>query len=88
MLIQKNLHQMKSMKKNAMPPTGAHFRNSACRLMFRAALRYLTDSARNEVERCDIPGRKVVSVETLDSAFQAHDLSYLLAIVDPPCSSS
>jgi hypothetical protein len=28
----------------------------AWRLMFRAALRYLADSERREVERCDMPG--------------------------------
>ena len=38
-----------------MPATGAHFRNNASRLMFLAAFLYLTDSARSDVDRWDIP---------------------------------
>ena len=34
---------------------GAHLRINAWRLMLRAALRYLTDSARSDVDRCDMP---------------------------------
>jgi hypothetical protein len=46
---------MKMMKNNPMPPTGAHFRIKSSRLMFRAALRYLADSDRREVDRVDMP---------------------------------
>ena len=42
---------MKRMVNKPMPPTGAHLRNRASRLMFLAALRYFADSDRSEVER-------------------------------------
>lgn len=38
-----------------MPAIGAYFLIMACRLMLRAALRYLADSERSEVDRCDMP---------------------------------
>lgn len=52
---QKNRHQMNSSTKKPIPPTGAHLRSSASRLIFRAAFRYLADSERSEVESVDMP---------------------------------
>jgi hypothetical protein len=37
------------------PTKGAYFLMRACRLIFRAALRYFADSERSEVDKCDIP---------------------------------
>lgn len=50
---------MKTIMKKAIPPTGAHFRNIAWRLILRAALRYFADSDRSEVDKVDMPGRRV-----------------------------
>ena len=36
---------------------GAYCRIIACMLIFRAALRYFSDSDRSDVDRCDIPWR-------------------------------
>ena len=36
-------------------PKGAYWRSIALKLMFRAALRYFSDSERNELDKCDIP---------------------------------
>jgi hypothetical protein len=73
-------------------------RISACRLMFRAALRYFADSERSEVERCDMP--KQVSQQD-SGAFvshgsiiagnmisKTHGPGCLPARADLPCSSS
>ena len=60
---------MNRMKKNPSPAIGAHFRISAWRLMFLAAFRYFTDSARKEVERCDMP--RVVSWVLMNEAEKA-----------------
>jgi hypothetical protein len=43
--------------KKAMPPTGAHLRSMACRLILRAALRYLADSDLSDVDKVDMPMR-------------------------------
>ena len=40
-----------------MAPMGAYCRIIAWMLIFRAALRYFSDSERSEVDRCDIPAR-------------------------------
>lgn len=37
------------------PTNGAYFLMRACRLIFRAALRYFADSERSDVDKCDIP---------------------------------
>ena len=58
---QKNRHHMKRIMKKPIPPMGAHFRMSSSRLIFRAALRYLADSERNEVESEDIPDDQLTS---------------------------
>jgi len=41
--------------KKPMTPNGAHFLIIAWRLIFLAALRYLSDSSRSEVDIVDIP---------------------------------
>ncbi len=41
---------------SAMAPTGAYCRSIACQLIFLAALRYFSESARSDVESWDIPG--------------------------------
>ena len=48
-------HHKKIIRINATAANGAYCRIMACMLMFLAALRYLSDSVRREVERCDIP---------------------------------
>lgn len=40
------------------PPIGAYCRIMASQLIFRAALRYLSDSERSDVERWDISGEE------------------------------
>lgn len=50
-----NLHHISRIIINSTPPSGAYCRNMAWMLMFRAALRYFSDSDRRDVDRCDIP---------------------------------
>lgn len=45
---------MKMMKINTTAAIGAYWRIIACTFMFRAALRYFSDSERSDVDRCDI----------------------------------
>lgn len=76
--------------KSPMPPTGAHFRINISRFMLRAALRYFADSDRSEVESVDMPEGPVHQWECATHLLlgETHDLSYLRATADPPCSSS
>jgi hypothetical protein len=50
-----NLHQMRMIIIKIIAPKGAYCRSIALKLMFRAALRYFSDSERNELDKCDIP---------------------------------
>lgn len=50
-----NLHQSRMIRMNMTAPNGAYCRSIAWMLIFRAALRYFSDSLRREDERCDIP---------------------------------
>lgn len=77
---------MNKMKKKPIPPIGAHLRISASRLMFRAALRYLADSDRRDVESCDIPARSCQGTLWPDMAGMTHDQDYLLSKASPPYS--
>jgi hypothetical protein len=56
-----NLHQMRMIIMKSIAPKGAYCRSMALKLMFRAALRYFSDSERRELDKCDIP-RKASSV--------------------------
>lgn len=46
---------MRMMRINNTPPRGAYCRSIAWKLIFRAALRYFSDSDRSDVDKCDIP---------------------------------
>lgn len=50
-----NLHHSRMIRMKMTAPIGAYWRSIAWMLMFRAALRYFSDSDRREDERCDIP---------------------------------
>ena len=50
-----NLQNMMMSRMNTIAATGAYFRSIACTLMFRAALRYFSDSDRRDVDKWDIP---------------------------------
>lgn len=54
-LIHQNLQYMKIIRISATAPSGAYWRNMACKLIFLAAFRYFSDSERKDVDRCDIP---------------------------------
>ena len=50
-----NLHQMRMIIIKIIAPNGAYWRSIALKLIFRAALRYFSDSERNELDKWDIP---------------------------------
>lgn len=50
-----NLHHRKTIIMNTMAASGAYCRIIAETLIFRAALRYFSDSERREVDKWDIP---------------------------------
>jgi|SRR5712671_8239193 len=50
-----NLHQMRMITTKSMAANGAYCRKRAWKLMLRAAFRYLSDSVRSELDKCDIP---------------------------------
>jgi len=50
----------------ATPPSGAYCRSMALKLRFFADLRYLSDSERSDVERCDMPGTKSTTRRGVD----------------------
>jgi hypothetical protein len=56
-----NLHHRRMIRMNAIAATGAYCRIIASTLIFRAALRYFSDSDRSEVDKWDIPAGEVVS---------------------------
>lgn len=58
-----NLHHSRMMTMKTIAAMGAYWRIIACMLMFRAALRYFSDSERNEVDRCDIPVKITAEVD-------------------------
>jgi len=53
-----SFQNMMTSRMNTMAATGAYCRSIAWKLMFRAALRYFSDSDRSDVDRCDIPVMK------------------------------
>ena len=72
--------------KNAIPPTGAHLRSMACKLILRAALRYLADSDLSDVDSVDMPekGRQ----RRTHHPVSTHDPSYPPSTASLPCSWS
>jgi hypothetical protein len=62
-----NLHHSRMIIIKSRAPKGAYCRIIALKLMFRAALRYFSDSERSELDRCDIPRKKRKSVVTVSS---------------------
>jgi hypothetical protein len=56
-----NLHHSRMIIIKSIAPKGAYCRIIALKLMFRAALRYFSDSERSEVDKCDIPRKSIVA---------------------------
>lgn len=53
--IYQSLHHKIKITRKIMAAIGAYWRIIALTLMLRAALRYFSDSARREVDKCDMP---------------------------------
>lgn len=68
-------------------PKGAYWRSIAWKFIFLAALRYFSDSERNDVDKCDIPAKGELGreVETNDTTYGRENL---LSIAILPCSWS
>lgn len=82
-----NLHQSRMIRMKMTAPNGAYCRSIAWMLIFRAALRYFSDSLRREDERCDIP-RWHDTLRTMDPLKRegTYGLASLLSKAAPPCS--
>ena len=62
-----NLHHRRMIIIKSIAPKGAYCRIMALKLMLRAALRYLSDSKRREVDKCDIPRQSIVTASCIMS---------------------
>ena len=70
-------------------PKGAYWRSIAWKFMFLAALRYFSDSERNDVDRCDIPAPgRVIRDRSWKQTIKTHGRGNLLSIAVLPCSWS